>query len=143
MGDVENTSDIAPNPKRRKLDHVQVSRQDEARRSSDHETGRNGGHSLERPNPSIQKRSSASTSRAGESKSTALYAGEMYKSSIFKLQVDEMLRVVQPNYAKLMEPLEKALRKLKILIEGIEEREPITVGLFLVTGIGLCTDALT
>lgn len=130
----EDTHDITPNPKRRKLDHIRVGRQDESEHSSfpNHETEGNADHSPERLNLGVlmQEKSSASTNKTRESKSTTLYTGDLNRSSMFKLQVDEMLRVVQPNYAKLMEPMDKALRKLKVLIEGIEDRDPVTVGLF-------------
>ncbi|KAH0562575.1 hypothetical protein GP486_002742 [Trichoglossum hirsutum] len=53
-----------------------------------------------------------------------LLAEEMYKSSMFKLQLDELLAEVQPNYVKRMAPVENALRKLKTIIERIPDREP-------------------
>jgi len=57
----------------------------------------------------------------------ALYAGGVYKSSLFKLQVDELLVEVQPNYEKRLNGVNDALRRLKTLIEGIGEREPLSV----------------
>lgn len=65
--------------------------------------------------------------RAQEDDDNAIYAGGQYKSSIFKLQVDEMLSEVQPKYEKRLSGVDDALRKLKGLIEGIEDREPLSV----------------
>lgn len=58
---------------------------------------------------------------------TAIYAGGSYKSSMFKLQVDELLSEVQPNYEKRLEGVDVALRKLKDLIESIEDRDALSV----------------
>ncbi|KAI9787741.1 MAG: hypothetical protein M1839_000273 [Geoglossum umbratile] len=52
-------------------------------------------------------------------------AGEMHNSTMFKLQLDELLVEVQPNYEKRMAPVESALRKLKAVIEQIPDREPV------------------
>ncbi|KAI9773444.1 MAG: hypothetical protein M1840_007660 [Geoglossum simile] len=54
-----------------------------------------------------------------------MLAGEMYKSSMFKLQLDELLAEVQPNYEKRMAPIEDTLRRLKAVIEQIPDREPV------------------
>lgn len=59
----------------------------------------------------------------------ALYAGGSYKSSFFKLQVDELLAEVQPNYEKRLSGVNEALRRLKTLLEGIEDCNPVTVSL--------------
>jgi U3 small nucleolar RNA-associated protein 22 len=59
--------------------------------------------------------------------SSAMYAGESHKSSIFKMQVDEMLAEVRPNYEKRMAPVNEALRKLKVIIESLGDREPMSV----------------
>jgi U3 small nucleolar RNA-associated protein 22 len=65
--------------------------------------------------------------KAKEQDVSAAYAGDAYKSSLFKLQVDEMLREVKLDYTKRMGPVDNALRKLKSLIEGIADREPLPV----------------
>ena len=67
------------------------------------------------------------TAREMMSHDGQLLAGEMYKSSMFKLQLDELLAEVQPNYEKRMVPVENALRKLKAVIERIPDREPLDV----------------
>jgi U3 small nucleolar RNA-associated protein 22 len=59
----------------------------------------------------------------------AIYAGGLYKSSMFKLQVDELLAEVQPNYEKRAGVIDDALRNIKGLIEGIEDREGLSVSL--------------
>lgn len=58
----------------------------------------------------------------------ALYAGGTYKSSIFKLQVDEMLAEVQPSYENRMGWVDEALNRLHGVIGAIENREPLLVG---------------
>ena len=57
----------------------------------------------------------------------ALYAGGMYKSSMFKLQVDEMLAEVKPNFEKQMGWVDDALHKLNTVIGAIEERDALPV----------------
>jgi U3 small nucleolar RNA-associated protein 22 len=74
-----------------------------------------------------QKGAVAGTKRNREQSASAPYAGEAYKSSLFKLQVDEMLAEVRPDYAKRLGPVDSALRKLKTLIEAIPDREPVPV----------------
>lgn len=49
------------------------------------------------------------------------------KSSLFKLETDELLKEVQINYEKRMAPVVKLLHKLKEVIDGIPEREPVAV----------------
>jgi hypothetical protein len=56
------------------------------------------------------------------------YSGTTHKSSLFNLQVDEMLAEVRPNYSKLMGPIDDALCRLKTLIDSIDDRGPMTVG---------------
>jgi hypothetical protein len=58
---------------------------------------------------------------------SALYSGGLYNSSLFKLQIDEMLAQVQPNYEKRMPGVDDALRRLKTMIEAIEDREMLPV----------------
>lgn len=65
--------------------------------------------------------------RTQDDEDGAVYAGGFYKSSIFKLQVDEMLEEVRPNYAKQLHSVDNSLRRLKDLIEGIEDRGPLSV----------------
>jgi U3 small nucleolar RNA-associated protein 22 len=69
----------------------------------------------------------------------AIYSGGLYRSSIFKLQVDELLAEVQPNYEKRAGVIDDALRKLKSLIEGIENREVLSVSyeLYRITCINI------
>jgi len=71
------------------------------------------------------------TMRTQEEDDAALYAGGLYRSSLFKLQVDELLREVLPNYEKRFSGVSEALHKLRGLIEGIEEREALSVSYML------------
>ena len=146
MRNGEKIGIIAPSPKRRKLGYAGVDRQDEARQSSDPESEENTDQ-LSAPKSSstafVQTEPNASISRARDSDLIAIRTGDMSRSSMFKLQVDEMLLAVQPNYAKIMGPVDKALRRLKILIESIEDREPLTVGHFPVASVVLRANTFT
>jgi U3 small nucleolar RNA-associated protein 22 len=82
-----------------------------------------GNTSEEPPAPLKQTR----TKRAQDDDDAALYAGGLYKSSFFKLQVDELLREVKPNYEKRFSGVKEVLHKLKGLIESIEERDALSV----------------
>lgn len=58
---------------------------------------------------------------------TGAYTGEVYKSNMFKLQVDELLDQIRPKHGKKEAAAEKALRELKVIIENIPAREPSSV----------------
>ncbi|KAJ9666502.1 U3 snoRNP protein [Coniosporium apollinis] len=58
------------------------------------------------------------------------YTGEVYKSNLFKLQVDELLQRVRPRHGKKEAPAEDALRTLKGIIERIPDREPQNASAF-------------
>jgi hypothetical protein len=76
---------------------------------------------------STRNNSNLGSGRSRGPDATEPYSGDMYKSSLFNLQVDEMLLEVRPNYSKLMGPIDNALHKLKTLINSIEDRDPLTV----------------
>ena|SRR5438046_10488378 len=57
----------------------------------------------------------------------SLLAGDMYTSSKFVLQLDEMLAEVRPDYEKRLAPMESVLRKLKDIIEQLPDVEPLSV----------------
>ncbi|EOD48163.1 putative pre-rrna processing protein utp22 protein [Neofusicoccum parvum UCRNP2] len=58
---------------------------------------------------------------------TGAYTGEVYKSNMFKLQVDGLLDQIRPRHGKNEAAAEKALRELKAIIEKIPAREPATI----------------
>jgi hypothetical protein len=138
MRNSEKIGIITPSPKRRKLGHTEVNQQDEATRFLDPESEKNADR-LSLPESSstflVQRALNASTNRVRDPDLTAIRTRDMSGSSMFKLQVDEMLLALQPNYAKIVGPVDKALRRLKILIESIEDREPLTVGHFPAPGV--------
>ncbi|KAF2500095.1 pre-rRNA processing protein-like protein Utp22 [Lophium mytilinum] len=51
-----------------------------------------------------------------------VYTAEIYKSNLFKLQVDELLKQVKPRYGK--KEVTNAMHALKSIIEQIPNREP-------------------
>jgi U3 small nucleolar RNA-associated protein 22 len=77
----------------------------------------------------------AGMKRSKSSSASAPFAGDAYNSSLFKLQVEEMLVEVKPNYAKRLGATGNALRKLKTLIEAIPDREQIPVSYCINFGI--------
>ena len=82
----------------------------------------------EDPEPlSKRQKSNDSLNPAGRPASTIPFSVDMHQPNLFELQIEEMLREVRPHYAQIMDPVDTALRKLKTLIESIEEREPLSV----------------
>lgn len=59
-----------------------------------------------------------------------------YKSNVFRMETDEMLAEVKVDYQKRMGSVEKALHKLKNIIDNIPGNEPTLVSL-----IGPCLQA--
>jgi U3 small nucleolar RNA-associated protein 22 len=53
--------------------------------------------------------------------------GEVYKSNMFKLQVDDLLQEVRPKYTAKDKSIERALRALKSIIEDIPARSPVSI----------------
>lgn len=58
----------------------------------------------------------------------AAYTGGIYKSNMFKMQTDELLHEVRLKDGKKEALAEQALRQLKTVIEGIPDRDQISVG---------------
>ncbi|KAH7138250.1 Nrap protein [Dendryphion nanum] len=88
------------------------------------------------PTPSTgQKRQQPARTIAGEgikqhkrstsSQQDGIYTAEIFKSNMFKLQVDELLEQVKPRYKR--KEAENAMRTLKELVEQIPSREPVTI----------------
>eukprot|EP00842_Homolaphlyctis_polyrhiza_P003552 jgi/Hompol1/4198/HPOL_003562-RA len=53
--------------------------------------------------------------------------GELFKSNLFKLQIEELVREVSVNYTKL-KPLESALHKLKSILDNAPPRPVLEIG---------------
>ncbi|OCL08708.1 Nrap protein, partial [Glonium stellatum] len=77
--------------------------------------------------PSQAKRDQKTSRRRDEIPQDGVYTAEVYKSNMFKLQVDELLEQVRPKYGKKEAPAENAMRTLKAIIEQIPSREPLPV----------------
>lgn len=60
-------------------------------------------------------------------------AGNIYNSNMFKLQMDELLAEMRPDYERRLKKVEKALHKLKAILERIPEQEPLPVSLTCTT----------
>lgn len=66
-----------------------------------------------------------STNKAKDDRTAELAtASGFYKSSFFKLQMDELLTGLRPNYEKRISKLQDTLRKLKEAIENLPEVSP-------------------
>jgi U3 small nucleolar RNA-associated protein 22 len=113
---------MSPLPaKRRKLKHDSTSiDESQSEANEQHSPLRVWNEILASPKPT-------NATRANDDGDAALSAGWNYKSSMFKLQVDELLREVVPNYEKRFSGVTETLHKLKRLIEGIAEREAVSV----------------
>jgi U3 small nucleolar RNA-associated protein 22 len=109
--------------KRRKLDHGRTSPDGSKSDSGSLREESALKNSTEPPPPS----KSSQTKRTQDDDDSALYAGGLYKSSLFKLQVDELLREVQLKYEKRFNGVNDILHRLKGLIETIEERDYLSV----------------
>lgn len=107
--------------KRRKLDHTSTTYDDSELETSEQQSAPNLSNEVRAPSKPTH------TKRIHDGDDAALYAGGLHKSSLFKLQVDELLREVAPNYEKRFSGLTEALHKLKGLIEGIEGRDTLSV----------------
>src|ERR1700744_2449318 len=55
------------------------------------------------------------------------FVGEIYRSNMFKLQVDALLEQLKPNIRTVESTLNSILRDLKSLIEAIPEQDPLLV----------------
>ncbi|SLM40170.1 Nrap protein [Lasallia pustulata] len=54
-------------------------------------------------------------------------ASTTHDSTMFKLQMDELLAEMRPDYERRLKKVEKALHKLKGILEHIPERDPLPV----------------
>ncbi|QDS71339.1 hypothetical protein FKW77_002204 [Venturia effusa] len=68
----------------------------------------------------------AATRKAGQGNGTA-YNGEIFKSNLFKLQVDELLDQTRPAHIRKNDSIESAVRTLKTIIEEIPARKPASM----------------
>lgn len=118
--------------KRRKLEHTsddeapqsqkpQINNRETKDASADEESSSDDGDAIQ------SKPKHPPAKRRHDDQDSALYAGGLYKSSMFKLQIDELLNEVRPNYEKRAAGIKSALHQLKNVIEGIEDREPLPI----------------
>ena len=113
-------------PKRRKLDaHVEMPQVSDETHKGHLDSATGEEQTVARPTMKNKRSSSAS----------APFAGDAYHSSLFQLQVEEMLVEVKPNYAKRLGAAGNALRRLKTIIEAIPDRDQTPVGYYVNIGI--------
>ena len=118
-------------PKRRKLDHKFSQKasyvpdgDDEA---SDNVYTSDEDAPVSKTKPAHTHSKKRHTIETGEG---SLYAGGLFKSSMFKFQVDYLLEESKPNYEKLSVKVNETLGKLKDSIESITPREPLPVSIY-------------
>lgn len=112
--------------KRRKLDHDSSDGGEALSDDNDSSVSiseRNLPHEVK---PAVTKPAPSRPSLISGAAESALYADGTYNSSIFKLQVDEMLAELRLKESR-RSAIDGLLRQLKQLIEGIESREPLSV----------------
>ncbi|ODM18328.1 hypothetical protein SI65_06199 [Aspergillus cristatus] len=91
------------------------------------ENGQNGNDQVASKNANKNASSiTTSTNKRGKNDRTAelALASGFYKSSFFKLQMDELLTELRPNYDKQVSKIQGTLHKLKEIIERVPDREP-------------------
>lgn len=70
-------------------------------------------------------RNDSSTNKGKDDRTAELaLASGFYKSSFFKLQMDELLTELRPNYDKQVSKIQGTLHKLKEIIEQLPDRAP-------------------
>ncbi|KAF2800805.1 Nrap protein [Melanomma pulvis-pyrius CBS 109.77] len=116
-----------PVPKRRKLQHVE-----ESVRGADSFAGDRvqvqHGITQEKQTPSSNAQDGGRPhKRRDQTIQDGVYTAEVYKSNMFKLQVDELLQQVKPRYGKKEAPAENAMRTLKGIIEQLPGRAPVSI----------------
>jgi U3 small nucleolar RNA-associated protein 22 len=120
--------------KRRKLDHDRredgfISENESGNTSSDDQSP----SSLADEAPvALSKQTQTRPKQTLDADDNALYAGSLYKSSLFKLQIDELMAEVRPNYEKRLNGVDDTLRRLKSVIEAIDERDGLPVGFYVI-----------
>jgi U3 small nucleolar RNA-associated protein 22 len=123
---------MSSSPKRRKLEHKSAEANTEENFSDSDQNDHSSEESADEPVLVSSKQTPLRAKLTQGANDAALYAGGSYRSSLFKLQVDELLAEVQPNYEKRLSGVNEALRRLKTLLEGIEDCDPISVSPFRV-----------
>ncbi|KAJ5110750.1 hypothetical protein N7532_001285 [Penicillium argentinense] len=94
-----------------------------AANATESKEGKTGSASSTRRDGLPAKGSSGSRAKDDRSAELAMASG-LYKSSFFKLQMDELLSGLRPNYDKRISKLQDTLHKLKDVIERLPDRPP-------------------
>jgi U3 small nucleolar RNA-associated protein 22 len=116
-----------PETKRRKLQHIQENASGTTSFTGDKAQGQNGVVTTKPTSSSNAQEGAKAHKRRDQTMQDGVYTAEVYKSNMFKLQVDELLQQVKPRYGKKEAPAENAMRTLKTIIEQIPGREPLSV----------------
>lgn len=81
------------------------------------------GHVAPKGTPARNRSSANNTTKGGKDRSAEVaFASGLYKSSFFKLQLDELLTELRPNYDRQASRLQGTLHKLKDVLERLPER---------------------
>lgn len=112
--------------KRRKLEH-NSSEEDEDMENEELEQESEAAEEKSAEEDTKSKRKNPVSKNTSKVNFEAVYAGGMHKTAIFKLQIDDLLADVRPNYEKYSSIINSKLHEIKGLIESIPNREPLSV----------------
>lgn len=116
--------------KRRKLDQPPVQAEEDTEESDNSSLDSMSAlDSGEEEIPKINATSGIGMKKPKVARTTAkpMVSGDMYNSDLFQIQVGELLSTLRPNYDEQTARVEKILRKLKQIVEGIAPREALPV----------------
>jgi U3 small nucleolar RNA-associated protein 22 len=111
--------------KRRRENDGALLKSDQADSSDENAHTKTNGNSALRQTKRPKRSSGSNVAQNGSF--GGVYTEEVYKSNLFKLQVDELLEQVKPNFQTVEAKLNDLLRSLKSLIENIPNREPASI----------------
>lgn len=119
-----------PSSKRRKLKHSSSEEESQDRMETEElEQDSASEGSEEKEEDATSKHKTPVVRQTTRIFNEALYSGAQHKSSMFKLQIDSMLDEISPKYEKYSSTINGALGKIKTMIEGIPDREPLGVSI--------------
>lgn len=79
------------------------------------------------PTPTVTDQKRNATRNKDERSAELAMASGFYKSSFFKLQMDELLEGLRPNFANQLSKVQDPLHKIKGAIESLSEKSPQSV----------------
>ena len=126
----------ATSSKRRKLDHHGTKHSSSDSSLSDQESSNGFSSGEDAPAPRANSKQQQQKSKHSQIEDEGgLYAGGLFKSSVFKYQVDHLLEDSRPKYDRKFGKANETLGRVKELIEAIEPRDALSVSLIILPQI--------